>query len=198
MIELGTAHVAQANFTLAGIELGAPTALTSLTPDAFDDIPIDVFSIRSNFKPADPDMYRIGTGGAALLKVKGLPQDSLSCELAAKPRPGKWYARVRFITDHPELGGYYCVAAISSGPVTADNQLAWTASLKIGAWHDVHIEHVSGDTYKFSISNKLIYTGTAKYLTFYMHTAPSVMEFDVGQLDTKLPDGYQWYTKEVR
>lgn len=58
---------------------------------------------------------------------------------------------------------------------------------------DVHIEHVSGDTYKFSINNKLLYTGTAKYLTFYMHTAPSVMEFDVGQLGTQLPAGYQWY-----
>ena len=193
MIELGKAHSTQANFTLAGIELDEATALTSLTPDAFDDIPIDVFSIRSNFNPADPDMYRIGTGGAALLKVGGLPQDSLSCELASKPRPGKWYARVRFLTYQPELGGYYCVAAISSGPVTPDNQLAWTASLELGVWHDVHIEHVSGDTYKFSISNKLIYTGTAKHLTFYMHTAPSVMEFDVGQLDTKLPAGYQWY-----
>ena len=193
MIELGKAHSTQANFTLSGVELAVPDTYTFLTPDAFDDIPIDVFSIRSNFKPAVTEMYRIGTGGAALLKAQGLPQDSLSCELTAKPRPGKWYARVRFLTYRPDLDPYYCVAIISSGPVTADNQLAWTASLKIGDWHDVHIEHVSGDTYKFSISNKLIYTGTAKHLTFYMHTAPSVMEFDVGQLDTKLPAGYQWY-----
>ena len=198
MIELGKAHAAQANFTLAGIVLDSPTALTSLTPDAFDDIPIDVFSIRSNFKPADPDMYRIGTGGAALLKVKGLPQDSLSCELTAKPRPGKWYARVRFNNGHPELGGHYCIAVISSGPLTADNQLAWTATLRLDVWHDVRIEHVSGDTYKFSISNKLIYTGTSKYLTFYMHTSPTAMEFDVGQLGTQLPAGYQWYVKEVQ
>ena len=197
MIELGKAHVSAAHLALSDVVLRTPETYTYLTPDAFDDIPIDVFSIRSNFKPADSDMYQLGSGGASLAKVKGFPQDSLSCELAAKPRPGKWYARVRFVSVRPDLGLYYCVAIVSAGPLTADNQLAWTASLTIGVWHDVHIEHVSGDTYKFSISNKLIYTGTAKYLTFYMHTAPSVMEFDVGQLDTKLPAGYQWYTKEA-
>ena len=197
MIELGKAHSTQANFTLSGVELAVPDTYTFLTPDAFDDIPIDVFSIRSNFKPADPDMYQLGSGGASLAKVKGFPQDSLSCELAAKPRPGKWYARVRFVSVRPDLGLYYCVAIVSAGPLTADNQLGWTASLELGVWHDVHIEHVSGDTYKFSISNKLIYTGTAKNLAFYMHTAPTLMEFDVGQLDTKLPAGYQWYTKEA-
>lgn len=57
---------------------------------------------------------------------------------------------------------------------------------------DVHIEHVSGDTYKFSI-NKLICTGTAKYLSFYGHTNVTEIEFDVGQLGTALPDGFAWY-----
>ena len=42
MIELGKAHSTQANFTLSGVELAVPDTYTFLTPDAFDDIPIDV------------------------------------------------------------------------------------------------------------------------------------------------------------
>ena len=43
MIELGKAHSTQANFTLSGVELAVPDTYTFLAPDAFDDIPIDVF-----------------------------------------------------------------------------------------------------------------------------------------------------------
>ena len=73
--------------------------------------------------------------------------------------------------------------------------LGWrtTVTLAADVWHEVKVEHVPGDTYKFSVNGNHLYTGTAKNLTFYCHTNVTEIEFDVGQLDTKLPAGYQWY-----
>ena len=150
---------------------------------------IDVNTIQVNFKLAHASQYEVTNNGTKLRKIGGAPSDSRSCELSSKPRPGKFFARVKFNND-----GMYSTILISNGLVKANNQLAWTyGSLAGNVWHEVRIEHVSGDTYKFSVNGNNFYTGTAKNLTFYGHTNVTEIEFDVGQLGTALPDGFAWY-----
>ena len=150
---------------------------------------IDVNTIQVNFKLAHASQYDVTNNGTKLRKIGGAPADSRSCELISKPRPGKFFARVKFNND-----GRYSTILISNGLVKANNQIAWTyGSLAGNVWHEVRIEHVSGDTYKFSVNGSNLYTGTAKNLTFYGHSNVTEMEFDVGQLGTALPDGFAWY-----
>lgn len=150
---------------------------------------IDVNTIQVNFKLAHVSQYEVTNNGTKLRKIGGVPSDSRSCELSGKPRPGKFFARVKFNND-----GTYSVITISNGLVKANNQIAWTnGSLAGNVWHEVRIEHVSGDTYKFSVNGNHLYTGTAKNLTFYCHTNVTEIEFDVGQLGTALPAGFAWY-----
>jgi len=150
---------------------------------------IDVNTIQTNFKLAHPSQYELVNSGTKLRKIGGASSDSRSCELSGKPRPGKFFARVKFNND-----GMYSTILISNGLVSANNQIAWTVgSLAGNVWHEVRVEHVSGDTYKFSVNGNAFYTGTAKNLTFYGHTNVTEIEFDVGQLGTALPDGFAWY-----
>lgn len=150
---------------------------------------IDVNTVQTNFKLAHPSQYELVNNGTKLRKIGGVPSDSRSCELSGKPRPGKFFARVKFNND-----GMYSTILISNGLVGANNQIAWTnGSLAGNVWHEVRIEHVSGDTYKFSVNGNAFYQGTAKNLSFYGHSNVTEIEFDVGQLGTALPDGFAWY-----
>ena len=150
---------------------------------------IDKNTIQVNFRPADPLKYELLNDGTKLRKINGPASESRSCELLAKPRPGKFFTRVKFNND-----GMYSTILISNGLVSADNQLAWTfGSLAGNVWHEVRIEHVSGETYKFSVNGNQLYQGTAKNLTFYGHTNVTEIEFDVGQYGTPLPVGFAWY-----
>lgn len=150
---------------------------------------IDVNTIQTNFKLAHPSQYELVNNGTKLRKIGGAPVDSRSCELSGKPRPGKFFMRVKFNND-----GMYSTILISNGLVSANNQIAWTyGSLAGNVWHEVRIEHVAGDTYKFSVNGNALYQGTAKNLSFYGHTNVTEIEFDVGQLGTALPDGFAWY-----
>lgn len=149
---------------------------------------IDVNTIQANFKLATPDQYALDKGGTLLRKVGGAASDSRSCEVLGKPRPGKFFMRVKF------NGPSYSVITISNGLVSPNNQVAWTTgSLAANVWHAIRIEHVSGDTYKFTVNSTVLYQGTAKNLTFYGHSAVTEMEFDLGQLGTALPAGFEWY-----
>ena len=85
---------------------------------------IDVNTIQVNFKLAHASQYEVTNNGTKLRKIGGAPSDSRSCELISKPRPGKFFARVKFNND-----GMYSVIAISNGLVNANNQLAWTADV---------------------------------------------------------------------
>ena len=78
---------------------------------------IDVNTIQVNFKLAHASQYEVTNNGTKLRKIGGAPSDSRSCELSSKPRPGKFFARVKFNND-----GMYSVIAISNGLVKANNQ----------------------------------------------------------------------------
>lgn len=150
---------------------------------------IDPNTVQVNFKRAAPTQYSIEKDGTLLRKIGGAPLDSRSCEMLSKPRPGKFFMRVKFNND-----GMYSTILISNGLVSANNQIAWTnGSLAGNVWHEVRIEHVAGETYKFTVNGTGLYQGTAKNLSFYGHTNVSEIEFDVGQFGTPLPAGFAWY-----
>jgi hypothetical protein len=149
---------------------------------------IDVNTIQANFKLATPSQYELSKGGTLLRKIGGASNESRSCEMLSKPRPGKFF--MRFKPNGPN----YSTILISNGLVNANNQLAWTSgSLAGNVWHEIRIEHVSGETYKFTVNGTVLYQGTAKNLSFYGHTYVTEMEFDLGQLGTVLPAGFEWY-----
>lgn len=149
---------------------------------------IDKSTIRAEFRPAVASEYKLSADERSLTKIGALNTSSRSFEVTGKPRPNtKCFMRVRF------NGSPYPVIAISNGLITASNQVAWTlGSLAANVWHEVKVEHVSGDTYKYSVNGSVLYTGTATNLTFYSHTNVTLTEIDTGQLGTALPAGFVW------
>lgn len=149
---------------------------------------IDKSTIRAEFRPAVASEYKLSADERSLTKIGALDTSSRSFEVTGKPRPNtKCFMRVRF------NGSPYPVIAISNGLITASNQVAWTiGSLAANVWHEVKVEHVSGDTYKYSVNGSVLYTGTATNLTFYSHTNVKLTEIDTGQLGTALPAGFVW------
>lgn len=149
---------------------------------------IDVSSIQVNFQPALPSQYVLLKNGTVLKKVSGVATESRMCEVMGKPRAGKHLVRVKFNSS-----GNYSTILISDGKVTPNNQLAWTSgSLAGNVWHEVRVEEVAPDTYQYTVNGNGLYRGKAKNLTFYFHSNVSEMEFDVGQLGTALPAGFEW------
>ena len=151
---------------------------------------IDLSTVQADFKPAVLGTNcALSEGNTKLTRIGSAGSSSRCFEVTGKPRPNaKCFVRVKFNASS------YAVILISSSLVTANNQLAWTTvTLAADVWHEVRVEHVSGDTYKFSVNGNNFYTGTAKNLTFYGHTNVTEMEFDVGQLGTALPAGFAWY-----
>jgi hypothetical protein len=149
---------------------------------------IDKSTIRAEFRPAVASEYKLSADERSLTKIGNKDTSSRSFEVTGKPRPNtKCFMRVRF------NGSPYPVITISNGLVKANNQLAWTiGSLAANVWHEVKVEHVSGDTYKYSVNGSVLYTGTAANLTFYSHTNVTLTEIDTGQLGTALPAGFVW------
>ena len=149
---------------------------------------IDVSSIQVNFKPAHPSQYQLLKNGSVLRKVGGAYLDSRICEVSGKPRSGKHFLRVKFNNS-----GSYSTILISDGLVTANNQLAWTSgSLAGNVWHETRVEEVDPGTYQYTVNGTGLYRGKAKNMSFYFHTSVTEMEFDVGQLSTPLPAGFEW------
>ena len=117
-----------------------------------------------------------------------MANESRICEVSGKPRAGKHFLRVKFNNS-----GNYSTILISDGRVNASNQLAWTSgSLSGNVWHEVRVEEVAPDTYQYTVDGSGLYRGKAKNLSFYFHSAVTEMEFDVGQLGTVLPAGFEW------
>ena len=150
---------------------------------------IDINTIQANFKLATESQYQLLNGGRTLKKVGGVAGDSRMCEVTGKPRPGKFFMRVKFNGT-----GNYSTIAVSTGLITPNNQVAWTSgSLAGNVWHEVRIEHVSGETYKYTVNGSPLYQGTAKNLTFYGHSSVTEIAFDTGQEGAALPAGFAWY-----
>lgn len=149
---------------------------------------IDRATIQSEFREALPGEYTLSADERTLTKIGTTDTSSRSFEVTGKPRPNtKCFMRVRF------NGSPYPVITISNGLVKANNQVAWTiGSLAANVWHEVKVEHVSGNTYKYTVNGSVLYTGTATNLTFYSHTNVMVTEVDTGQLGTALPAGFVW------
>lgn len=108
---------------------------------------IDKATILSSFKPAAQSEYVLSDDERTLTKIG--PADSLSrsFEVTGKPRPGaKCFMRVKV------NGSSYSVIVISPELITATNHVAWTTgSLPANVWIVVKVEHVSGQTYKYTV-----------------------------------------------
>lgn len=155
-------------------------------PPAFSKI--DKATILSSFKPAAQSEYVLSDDERTLTKIGPTDTSSRSFEVTGKPRPGaKCFMRVKV------NGPSYSVIVISPELITATNHVAWTiGSLPANVWIDVKVEHVSGNTYKYTVNGSVLYTGTATNMTFYSHTNVTLTEIDTGQLGTALPAGFVW------
>lgn len=148
---------------------------------------IDKATIQKDLKLAAPSDYTLSQGDTLLTKVGGGSSSSRSFEVTGKPRPGKFFMRVKY------NGSNYAVILISPELVNANNQLAWTSgSLPANVWHEVKVEHISGETYRYSVNNVQLYQGTAQHITFYGHTSVTQIEVDTGQYGVQLPAGFAW------
>lgn len=149
---------------------------------------IDRTTIQTDFTPSLPSQYTLENGDTILNKVGADPATSRCFEITGKPRPGKFFMRVKFNAT------IYSVITISVGLVSASDQVAWTkGSLAGGVWHEIKIEHVSGNTYLYKVNEVVLYQGTAQHLTFYGHSDVTRIEIDTGHRGGILPIGYAWY-----
>lgn len=148
---------------------------------------IDKATIQKDFKLAAPTDYTLSQGDTILTKVGGPAGSSRCFEVTGKPRPGKFFMRVRF------NGSNYSVVTVSTGLVNANNQVAWTSgSMAANVWHEIKVEHISGETYRYTVNGTQLYQGTAQNLTFYGHTSVAQIEVDTGQSGITPPAGFAW------
>ena len=149
---------------------------------------IDKATILSSFKPAAQSEYVLSDDERTLTKIGPADSSSRSFEVTGKPRPGaKCFMRVKV------NGPSYSVIVISPELITATNHVAWTTgSLPANVWIDVKVEHVSGQTYKYTVGGTVLYTGTAQHMAFYGHSAVTQISVDTGQLGSPLPAGFEW------
>lgn len=145
---------------------------------------IDKATILSSFKPAAQSEYVLSDDERTLTKIGPTDTSSRSFEVTGKPRPG---ASVKV------NGPSYSVIVISPELMTATNHAAWTTgSLPANVWIDVKVEHVSGQTYKYTVGGTVLYTGTAQHMAFYGHSSVTQISVDTGQLGSPLPAGFEW------
>lgn len=151
---------------------------------------IDKTTVQADFKAANiGSQYTLSADETVMTKVGAADSSSRCFEVTGRPRPGKQFMRVMF---NGTVAGYSCIA-ISTGLITADNQVAWTVAIPApNVWHEIKIEEVSAGTYKYSIDGNVLYQGTATRLTFYGHTTVTQISVDTGQLGTALPAGFVW------
>lgn len=148
---------------------------------------IDKATIQKDLKLAAPTDYTLSQGDTILTKVGGGASSSRCFEVTGKPRPGKFFMRVRY------NGSNYAVVLISTGLVTSNNQVAWTSgSLAANVWHEIKVEHISGETYRYTVNGTQLYQGTAQNLSFYGHTTVTQIEVDTGQSGITPPTGFAW------
>lgn len=160
-------------------------ALSSLLPPYST---IDRTTIQADFAPALPSQYTLEDGDTTLIKIGAASASSRCFEVTGRPRPGKFFMRVKFNAT------IYSVITISVGLVSTTDQVAWTkGSLAGGAWHEIKIEHVSGNTYLYKVNDVVLYQGTASHMTFYGHSDVTRIEVDTGQRGSILPIGYEWF-----
>ena len=150
---------------------------------------IDLSTVQADFKPAVLGTnYELSEGNTKLTRIGSAGSSSRCFEVTGKPRPNaKCFVRVKFNASS------YAVILISSSMVTANNQLAWTTvTLAADVWHEVKVEHVSGNTYKYTVNGSVLYQGTATHLTFYGHSSVNQISIDAGQQGFTLPAGFEW------